>query len=201
VNEVSAPITAEDPEPPEPPEIWIEASSSRTSPLPDPPETGQDTAAPSPLLDELGSELSELTDDEPARRLWASEDSVREPTPQRPVQVGSFLPGGTLVWAKAPYYPFWPAVVYEEDDSRVPRDVLQSYSALKTSEKSAGQRTYIVQFYDSKHSWIAVAQSEVRLLGEDDSLDQSMLDARFKNQKLRSECEAAYEQAKAEMDV
>lgn len=96
VDEVSAPNTAVDHGPPEPLEPWTEASSSNSSPLLDHPETSQETAAPSPLLEELGSELSELTDDEPARRLWASENSVREPTPPIPVEVGGFLPGGTL---------------------------------------------------------------------------------------------------------
>ena len=96
MDEASVPNRAIDHGSPEPFDPWMEASSSNSSPPLDLPETAPEAAAPSPLLEELGSELSELSDDEPARGLWASEDSVREPTPPILVEVGGHLPGGTL---------------------------------------------------------------------------------------------------------
>jgi hypothetical protein len=50
-------------------------------------------------------------------------------------------------------FPFWPAVVFEIDDIRVPLDVQSLYKQTQENEKNAGEIVYIVQFYDNKQSW------------------------------------------------
>jgi hypothetical protein len=59
---------------------------------------------------------------------------------------------GTAVWGKADSYPWWPAVVFEEDDAEVPPAVL----AAKPTGKAKKHAT-LVRFFDKRYSWCARA--------------------------------------------
>lgn len=57
-----------------------------------------------------------------------------------------------LVWAKADTYPWWPAVVYEADDERIPPAVKK--------QRGMGRRTgdgpvHLIQFFDKASQWYA----------------------------------------------
>ncbi|KAF9241390.1 PHD-zinc-finger like domain-containing protein [Melanogaster broomeanus] len=93
---------------------------------------------------------------------------------------GKTLEGGTLVWGKADTYPWWPAVVYEPDDERIP---------------VAGPETT---------QWIGATR--LLLLGEDLALDAEMLAPtsrrqRWKTANIRKDCRDAYARAIAEMET
>ncbi|KAI0832027.1 hypothetical protein BC628DRAFT_1351253 [Trametes gibbosa] len=117
------------------------------------------------------------------------------------VRPGEKLEGGTLVWAKIESFPWWPAVVFEEDDSEVPESVA---ARAPPSEPDLE----LVRFYEKKHinNWAWVRHRNMRYLGEDDSLDAQMLAPASKYQRWRSaarrtECRNAYRDALAEMEA
>ncbi|KAF8586044.1 hypothetical protein K439DRAFT_1659937 [Ramaria rubella] len=118
------------------------------------------------------------------------------------LQDGEMLLGGTLVWAKMESYPWWAAVVWEEDTKGVPLNVLRSKDTIPRSEP--GPLT-LVQFYDKARSWQWLELSSLRLLGEDKELDSLLLSGRgkvqtFRTPRLRQGCRQAYRQAIAEME-
>ncbi|KZT07202.1 uncharacterized protein LAESUDRAFT_698987 [Laetiporus sulphureus 93-53] len=107
---------------------------------------------------------------------------------------GHYLEGGTLVWAKARTFPWWPAVVFEPDDITIPDYVSRTPPQLKEHEKGP---VNLVQFYDSRKTWQWVTLEKLKLLGEDSSLDQEMLanKSRFQNWKTpkhKQMCRDAY---------
>ncbi|KAL1940886.1 hypothetical protein VTO73DRAFT_7927 [Trametes versicolor] len=117
------------------------------------------------------------------------------------VKPGEKLEGGTLVWAKFESFPWWPAVVFEEDDPEVPESVV---ARIPPSEPDLE----LVRFYEKKHinNWAWVRHRNMRYLGEDDSLDALMLAPTSKYQRWRSatrrtECRNAYQDALAEMEA
>ncbi|KAI9067920.1 hypothetical protein FKP32DRAFT_1619507 [Trametes sanguinea] len=132
------------------------------------------------------------------------------PPPAAPAEVepgainlkpGERLEGGTLVWAKIESFPWWPAVVFEEDDPEVPPSVLASAPARQPDLE-------LVKFYEKKHinNWAWVKHKNMRCLGEDDWLDAQMLAPtskyqRWRNTARRTECRNAYQDALAEMDI
>ncbi|CDO69700.1 hypothetical protein BN946_scf184851.g88 [Trametes cinnabarina] len=79
---------------------------------------------------------------------------------------GERLEGGTLVWAKIESYPWWPAVVFEEDDPEVPPSVLARAPSPEPDLE-------LVKFYEKKHinNWAWVKHKNMRYLGEDDRKD------------------------------
>ncbi|KAI0676134.1 hypothetical protein C8Q78DRAFT_1008227 [Trametes maxima] len=106
---------------------------------------------------------------------------------------GERLEGGTLVWAKIESFPWWPAVVFEEDDPEIPESVL-----ARAPPREADLA--LVRFYEKKHinNWAWVRHRNMRYLGEDDSLDALMLAPTSKYQRWRSasrrtECRNAYQ--------
>ncbi|KAI0640714.1 hypothetical protein C8Q79DRAFT_921056 [Trametes meyenii] len=114
---------------------------------------------------------------------------------------GERLEGGTLVWAKIESFPWWPAVVFEEDDLEIPESVL-----ARAPPREAD--LVLVRFYEKKHinNWAWVRHRNMRYLGEDDSLDAQMLAPTSKYQRWRSasrrtECRNAYQDALAEMEA
>ncbi|OSD04925.1 hypothetical protein PYCCODRAFT_1407209 [Trametes coccinea BRFM310] len=114
---------------------------------------------------------------------------------------GERLEGGTLVWAKIESFPWWPAVVFEEDDPEVPPSVLASAPSREPDLE-------LVKFYEKKHinNWAWVKHKNMRYLGEDDWLDAQMLAPtskyqRWRNTSRRTECRNAYQDALAEMDI
>ncbi|KAI0630656.1 hypothetical protein C8Q77DRAFT_1063453 [Trametes polyzona] len=112
---------------------------------------------------------------------------------------GEKLEGGTLVYAGP--FPWWPAVVFEEDDPEVPESVA-------TQAPPPEPDLELVRFYEKKHinNWAWVRHRNMRYLGEDDSLDAQMLAPTSKYQRWRSsarrtECRHAYQDALAEMEA
>ncbi|OAX40317.1 hypothetical protein K503DRAFT_864713 [Rhizopogon vinicolor AM-OR11-026] len=120
---------------------------------------------------------------------------VREPEKQ--------LEGGTLVWAKADTYPWWPAVIWDPDDPMIPEDVRKRKPA---SRRGGDEMLHLVQFYDPTSSWTWVTAGCLLLLGEDDELDASLLaptsrHQRWKTNKIKKQCRDAFQRAIAEMET
>lgn len=118
------------------------------------------------------------------------------------IQPGQTLEGGTLVWAKAKTYPWWPAVVYESDDIRIPPQVKAEGEIMK----SRGQTISMVQFFDKTRSWGFLSHDKLKMLGEYKELDEELLSAKSIKQKWkttgsRADCKAAYDVAMAEMET
>jgi len=121
------------------------------------------------------------------------------------ISVNETLEGGTLVWAKAETYPWWPAVVFEEDDPEVPDSVYNACIAAQQKQKGV---IHVVRFFDKASSWQCLNADRVKLLGEDKALDEDLLSPtprtpgqRWRNAKIRQECRAAWRRAMAEMET
>ncbi|KAI6112894.1 PHD-zinc-finger like domain-containing protein [Pisolithus sp. B1] len=129
------------------------------------------------------------------------------PTRREPGSVileeGKMLEGGTLVWAKASTYPWWPAVVYEPDDERIPKVVKKLRDTLRRTESGP---LHLVQFFDKASQWQWVELSKLLLLGENQELDSELLAPqsrrqRWKTSGIRKDCRDAYQRAIAEMET
>ncbi|TFK34042.1 hypothetical protein BDQ12DRAFT_690301 [Crucibulum laeve] len=114
---------------------------------------------------------------------------------------GKNLEGGTLVWAKIGSYPWWPAVVFEEDHPAIPGHVYKTYKATRAKRK---KRLHIVQFFDKNKSWQFLMSNHLRMLGESEILDQDMLATVSVRQKWKNNdrelCRQAFRDAMAEME-
>ncbi|KAL5492640.1 hypothetical protein ACEPAI_4087 [Sanghuangporus weigelae] len=115
---------------------------------------------------------------------------------------GEVLEGGTLVWAKAETYPWWPSVVFEEDDPEVPPNVLED----KPATRAGVGPLILVRFWDTRQSWQWLPMEKMRLLASDKGLDDLMLNGnsktqRFKSAKVKEQCREAWKQAIAEMET
>ncbi|KAI0924329.1 hypothetical protein AcW1_006473 [Taiwanofungus camphoratus] len=157
------------------------------------------------------SSLSELSEEE----LEGEESGIAEVTQSQRrktievepgavvVQKGETLEGGTLVWAKADSYPWWPAVVFESDDPHVPKSVLHQKNDVTRTEHGS---LHLVRFFDRQNSWQWVELNRLKMLGENDTLDDELLAPtsrmqRWKNSHIRQECRQAYRRAMAERET
>ncbi|KAG2075522.1 hypothetical protein BDR04DRAFT_1091014 [Suillus decipiens] len=164
------------------------------------------------------SELDSDTDGKPATRDEATTSNVvpeakpvgtRQP-PRAPatlvtagkalvvLEAGKQLEGGTLVWAKADTYPWWPAVVWEPDDPHIPEEVRK--------KRPQDSSRHIVQFYDPTMSWTWVTTGHMLLLGEDNEVDASLLSPtsmfqKWKTARIKKQCREAFQRALAEMET
>lgn len=116
---------------------------------------------------------------------------------------GKMLEGGTLVWAKASTYPWWPAVVYEPDDERIPKVVKKQRDLARRPENGP---LHLVQFFDKASQWQWVELSKLLLLGENQELDSELLAPQSRRQRwrtsgIRKDCRDAYQRAIAEMET
>lgn len=114
------------------------------------------------------------------------------------LEPGKQLECGTLVWAKADTYPWWPAVVWEPDDPSIPEDVKK--------KKPQDHSRHIVQFYDPTSSWTWVTTGHMLLLGEDNAVDASLLSPtsvvqKWKTPRIKKQCREAFQRALAEMET
>ncbi|KAG1774169.1 hypothetical protein EV702DRAFT_1127317 [Suillus placidus] len=114
------------------------------------------------------------------------------------LEPGEQLECGTLVWAKADTYPWWPAVVWEPDDPHIPEDVRK--------KKPRDNSRHIVQFYDPTMSWTWVTTGHMLLLGEDNEVDASLLSPtsmvqKWKTPRIKKQCREAFQRALAEMET
>ncbi|CCM01322.1 uncharacterized protein FIBRA_03371 [Fibroporia radiculosa] len=173
-------------------------------------ETGKDYEMSSDL-----SSLSDLSDDGEgtmdgqvsSRTPDASSQHPRIPMTSATAEPGAVvlepgrtLEGGTLVWAKAATFPWWPAVVFEPDDHTIPPNMLPVHHRGDTRGP-----IHLVRFYDSKRSWQWVTLNKMKMLGEDDDLDAELLAnssklQKWKTPKLRKQCRDAFREALAEME-
>ncbi|KAF8899172.1 PHD-zinc-finger like domain-containing protein [Infundibulicybe gibba] len=174
-----------------------------------PPPTPVQIPAPMDMVDyELDSDLSSLSD-------VGSEDMVVRPKPKPPrvvavplagapepgaviLPAGTMLEGGTL-----DSFPWWPAVIFEDDDPSVPRNILNH---CIDARQKRGAVIHILQFFDKTSSWQFLPLDKLLLLGEDKSLDDELLAVNSRKQKwkttaVRHECTSAYKSAMAEMET
>ncbi|KAJ3874363.1 bromodomain and PHD finger-containing protein 3 [Lentinula edodes] len=105
------------------------------------------------------------------------------------------LEGGTLVWAKADTFPWWPAVVVGIDEPAVPPAAKKMYMSMKKKNKNLS--LHFVRFYDKQHSWQCLGIEKLLPLGDDDELDADLVAnqskrQKWKNAKLKSECREAF---------
>ncbi|KAF9454408.1 hypothetical protein P691DRAFT_770607 [Macrolepiota fuliginosa MF-IS2] len=113
------------------------------------------------------------------------------------------LEGGTLVWAKADSYPWWPGVIFEDDDPDVPRNILQGCQEAREKRK---MKLHILRFFDKNQSWQYLPVDRLKLLGEDSELDAEMQAPnskrqRWKSANVRRDCCDAYKLAMSEMET
>ncbi|KAJ7272561.1 hypothetical protein B0H12DRAFT_584914 [Mycena haematopus] len=112
---------------------------------------------------------------------------------------------GTLVWAKAASFPWWPAVVFALDsDPMIPPKVLAE-AQVERKKRKGKDYLYIVRFFDKTKSWQFLSLDKMRQLGEIKELDQDMLSKTSKRQswgrkQFYAECQTAYEEAMDEME-
>ncbi|KAJ3565446.1 hypothetical protein NP233_g7624 [Leucocoprinus birnbaumii] len=115
------------------------------------------------------------------------------------VSEGGKVEGGTLVWAKADSYPWWPAVIFEQDDPDVPRNILQGCLDARDKRKV---KLYILRFFDKNQSWQYLPHDRLLLLGEDQDVDTELTTRqRWKSANVRRDCCDAYKLAMSEMET
>ncbi|PFH45479.1 hypothetical protein AMATHDRAFT_159553 [Amanita thiersii Skay4041] len=119
------------------------------------------------------------------------------------IREDQLLEGGTLVWAKASTYPWWPAVIFEEDDISIPLKV--KGKCLAQAKKAT--KHYMVRFFDKGKTWAYLPSDRLKMLGEFPELDEELLSAhstkqRWKNNSSRLDCNNAFKlKAMAEMET
>ncbi|KAG8835553.1 nuA3 HAT complex component nto1 [Serendipita sp. 399] len=138
-------------------------------------------------------------------KALAEKEARKEDILGDPPKIGEKgMEGGTLVWAKQEGHPWFPAVVYEADDERIPARIHQTKewfceSANLTEEER--KIVQIVQFMDRPGTWAWLAPRSIRLLFEDEARDKFLLNARFRNATLKNEVRAAYARAQGEREL
>ncbi|KAI9464663.1 PHD-zinc-finger like domain-containing protein [Boletus coccyginus] len=144
------------------------------------------------------SDLSSLSD------LESEEDGGREVGPkERQPFVQPVSNTTQTLTLLSDTYPWWPAVVYEPDDERIPPAVKK--------QRDVGRRigdgpVHLIQFFDKASQWQWMGASRLLLLGEDNALDAEMVAAtsrrqRWKTASIRKDCRDAYARAIAEMET
>ena len=130
---------------------------------------------------------------------------------------------GTLVWAKMQGYPFFPGVVFDQEDREgIPPSVLSDRSKQEEllsggsgsgslgGGGGGGEGTWpgpseselvLVKFFDKSGSWMWARSGKLRMMFEDSKLDEGMLMIKDKRHvKMRKQVREAYEAAKAQME-
>jgi len=151
--------------------------------------------------DELNEHYPEVEKEgeEPKIPSRPEQSPPKDKAKQQDSRMGNF-PGGTLVWAKADSYPWWPAVVHTSTSPSIPRNIYQAW-LNKTAKRNI--QLFIVQFYDKQESWQSVPINKLELLGEDLKLDEENLTSvakqKWKPSASKQQCREAYERAMSEM--
>lgn len=102
----------------------------------------------------------------------------------------------TLCWAKLEGYPFFPAEIFDAKSEVVPANVQKSRPAhLHVDE----ERIFLVRFFDNTRTFGWIAQSKLRLLFEDEELDQRMLKAP-RLPRHRKEVRQSYDRARTQAE-
>ncbi|KAG1735905.1 uncharacterized protein EDB91DRAFT_1143453 [Suillus paluster] len=164
-------------------------------------ETLQDDVSELSALSELDSDREDDTNEKPTTqgKKTTSKAVVSRQLPailitKGPALVtpGKRLEGGTLVWAKADTYPWWPGVVWEQDDAKIPEDV------RKKKPRAEDGTRYLVQFWDTTSSWTWAHSGNVLLLGEEREVDTVLLAPnsafqKWKSHKIKKQCQDAFQ--------
>lgn len=116
----------------------------------------------------------------------------------------SYKPG-TLCWAKMEGYPYFPSELIDENDKdEVPTNVTRQKPLsenLPLLENGKEDILHLVRFFDTTRTFGWVQESRLKLLFEDDDLDQKMLkDPRQPRQRnqIRASYDRAWEQTERE---
>ncbi|KAJ7746737.1 bromodomain-containing protein [Mycena maculata] len=177
------------------------------SPLPDSPDTNQDEDADDEDAD-MTSDLSEVESDEDApggndeaeethHELAGEQDSPSAPL--RATQPVKSIDPITLHSSDATVvsYPWWPAVIFGDNDNMIPIKVLAEAQSQRKRQKGKDW-LYIVRFFDKNKSWQYLPLEKMRELGESPELDQDMLSKNSKRQNWKNkssahtDCQIAY---------
>ncbi|KAG6885752.1 hypothetical protein C0993_010264 [Termitomyces sp. T159_Od127] len=120
------------------------------------------------------------------------------------IKPGQVLDGGTIVWAQAKSFPWWPAVIWDENHPEVPLNIRAEYAKAK---RRFGPDVHIVQFFDKHRSWQLLPNDSLRMLAEDKELDEDMIADKSKRQKTKwtskniQECRESFRIAMQEMET
>ncbi|KAG6825753.1 hypothetical protein H0H92_002556 [Tricholoma furcatifolium] len=120
------------------------------------------------------------------------------------IKEGAHLEGGTVVWAQARMFPWWPGVVWEKDDPHVPPNIKAEFD--KRSNRGS-KKFYVIQFYDKSRSWQILTNESLRMLGEDKEFDADLIATKSKRQTVKwttknmQECRTSYEIALKEIET
>ncbi|KAF8336005.1 bromodomain-containing protein [Amanita rubescens] len=166
------------------------AGPSRLAPGPDSVEAESELSS----LSDLGSEAVEPKDREVYTPVVSSGRGRRRGPPRRMSvaipgvsgDFGSIQKGQTLEET----YPWWPAVVYEYDDPRIPLVVkMEGEGHIKR-----GSAIYMVQFFDRTRSWwVDFVKSHYASRGKLRLDDDLLKKQRWKSPANKAECKLAYE--------
>ncbi|KAF5379335.1 hypothetical protein D9757_007638 [Collybiopsis confluens] len=125
----------------------------------------QDASTPPPTLSD-GDKLTAISSASSAKPPSLKKSMAESMNPSVEFKPGQKLEGGTLVWAKADTYPWWPAVVFEVEDLMVPQGARKMYNNMKKRNKEAN--LHFVRFYDKQLSWQCLTLEKLLPLGDDD---------------------------------
>ncbi|MCO5602808.1 hypothetical protein L7F22_056947 [Adiantum nelumboides] len=115
---------------------------------------------------------------------------------------------GTTCWAKMPGYPYYPAEIWSQEASSVPKNVEAD------RPKVSSESVELVRFFDAQRSFGWIGTSKLELMFEDAKLDEKMLgtdnmaghgdrrkSSSTASKRIREEVASAYAAAKAELEV
>ncbi|EJD51789.1 hypothetical protein AURDEDRAFT_111396 [Auricularia subglabra TFB-10046 SS5] len=116
--------------------------------------------------------------------------------PLRLTEGKSMLEQGTLVWAKMQSFPWFPAIVFEENDVEVPPKVRASKTVRAVKENH-----HLVRFSSANPTWGYIQASGIQMLGDDLEADKLILEKQRYNKgnKERKEIAEAYRVTLAQM--
>ncbi|KNZ74979.1 Peregrin [Termitomyces sp. J132] len=152
------------------------------------------------VIEENGRKVLEMLDTPELRRKKAIERK-KQLKERKQQQV---LDGGTIVWAQAKSFPWWPGVIWDENHPEVPLNIR---AELTKAKRRFGPDVHIVQFFDKHRSWQLLPNDSLRMLAEDKELDEDMIADKSKRQKTKwthknmQECRASYQIALQEMET
>lgn len=140
-----------------------------------------------------------------APKLKAKKTKAAALEPEVPPLTDSELRIGTLVWAKSPQYPFWPAAIGDPEEPTIRSNKsLQVARKKQLSRVKDGKKLHLVQFYEDKPTCNWIQAKDMKRMCDYPELDQYLLaHQKFPTKGLaqRSNCKAAYELATSQMET
>lgn len=103
----------------------------------------------------------------------SSSDDSEDPMTAAVFEDGDVPEAGTMVWARLPSHPWYPAVVYDEG----PANIMESRPRSRGKDKD--KNYCLVNFFDERKSWawllLPAAPNRLRMFGYSDVLDGDMV--------------------------